>query len=145
MEAQMKVLDDLVNADRRYVRRLTIWTIAVWAVWVSTHCGWLGPADGPVGNCSSSGRPAAGVRGGDNACPWQGHSNPGGAMPVVVAIFAVVVLTAIFCLPIAGVILLVMMIAARRTATMSQIQASLLSIGADLKLILRQTTPSTGP
>jgi hypothetical protein len=66
-------------------------------------------------------------------------------MPVVAAIFAVVVLSAIFALPIAGVILLVMMIAGRRTATMSQIQASLLSISAELKLILRQTTTSTGP
>jgi RNA polymerase sigma factor (sigma-70 family) len=45
----------------------------------------------------------------------------------------------------ARVHLLVMMIAARRTATMSQIQASLLAISAELKLIPRQTTPSTGP
>ena len=66
-------------------------------------------------------------------------------MPVVAAILGVIALTVFFCLPLAGVVLLVMMIAARRTATMSQIQASLASIDAQLKLILSQKSPSIGP
>ena len=145
VEVQLTVLDDLVNADRRYVRRLTIWTSAVWAIWVSLIAVGLGlpmvlSATAPrvVGPPQESAAATTPV-------PAQGQSNPGRAMPVVMAIFAVVVLTATFCLPIAGVILLVMMIAARRTATMSQILASLLAISAELKLIPRQTTPSTGP
>ena len=34
VEAQLTILDELVKADRRYVRRLTIWTIVGWAVCV---------------------------------------------------------------------------------------------------------------
>ncbi len=52
---------------------------------------------------------------------------------------------ALFCLPVAGVALLVIMLAARRTATVSQIQASLASIDTQLKLILSQKPPSSGP
>ena len=76
--------------------------------------------------------------------PMQAQANPGRPAPVFAAILAVVLGTAFFCLPLAGVILLVMLIAARRTATMSQIQASLLAINAQLNLILSQKTPSAG-
>jgi hypothetical protein len=56
-----------------------------------------------------------------------------------------IVMTVLFCLPLVGVVLLIIMIAARRSATMTQIQASLASIDAQLKLILRQQTPPSGP
>ena len=100
VEAQLTVLDDLVKADRRFVRRLTIWTIVGWAACVTIL--------------------AVGL-----------------SMPIVVI--------GLFCLPLAGVGLLIIMIAWRRSATVSQIQASLASIDAQLKLILKQKTPPTGP
>ena len=143
VDAQLKVLDNIVNADRRYVRRLTIWTIAVWATWVAMIALGLGlpmvlgemaprtvqPPQEPVTATTTTLVP----------------SNSGGSMRVVAATLAVAVF-AVFCfLPIAGVILLVMMIAARRSAAISQIQASLASIDAQLKLILSQKTSSTHP
>ena len=56
-----------------------------------------------------------------------------------------IVRTALFCLPLVGIALLIIMIAARRSATMAQIQASLASIDAQLKLILSQEAPRSGP
>ena len=54
-------------------------------------------------------------------------------------------MTLLFCLPLVGIVLLIIMIAALRSATMTQIQASLASIDAQLKRILRQETPPSGP
>jgi hypothetical protein len=56
-----------------------------------------------------------------------------------------IAMVVLFCLPLVGVVLLVITIASRRSATMSQIQASLASIDAQLKRILSQKTPPTGP
>ncbi len=56
-----------------------------------------------------------------------------------------IVMVVLFSLPFVGVVLLVIMIASRRSATMSQIRASLASIDAQLKLIQSQKTPPTGP
>ncbi len=56
-----------------------------------------------------------------------------------------IVMIVLFCLPLVGVVLLIIMIAARRSATMTQIQASLASIDAQLKLILSQKTPPSDP
>ena len=143
VNVQLKVIDDIVTADRRYIRRLTIWTIAVWASWVAMIALGLGlpmvlaemaprtvqPPQEPVTSTTTTLVP----------------SNSGGSMRVVAATLAVAVF-AVFCfLPIVGVILLVMMIAARRSATISQIQASLASIDAQLKQILSQKTSSTHP
>jgi hypothetical protein len=100
VEAQLTVLDDLVKADRRHVRRLTIWTIVGWAVCVTV---------------------------------------------LAIGLSVPIVMVVLFCLPLVGVVLLVITIASRRSATMSQIQASLASIDAQLKLILSQKTPPTGP
>ena len=100
VEAQLTLLDDLVKADRRYVRRLTIWSVAGWAVLVVIMAVGLG-------------------------------------VPLVQM--------AVFCLPVAGVVMLIIMLTARRTATVSQIQASLASIDTQLKLILSQRPPSSGP
>ncbi len=149
MEAQLKVLDDLMKVDRQSVRRLTIWTVTVWAVWVSMMVVGLGL---PMVLSATAPRPAGPPRESVTATstvpspvPAQGRSNPAGPMGVVAASLAVVLLAVFYSLPIAGVILLVMMIAARRSATTRQIQASLVSIDAQLKLILVQKTSSTGP
>jgi hypothetical protein len=99
VEAQLTVLDDLMKADRRFVRRLTIWTIVGWAACVTILAVGLSVPIAAVG---------------------------------------------LFCLPLAGVGLLIIMIAWRRSATMSQVQASLASIDAQLK-ILSQKTPPTDP
>jgi hypothetical protein len=92
VDAQLTILDALIKADRRYVHRLTIWTIVGWVVCV-----------------------------------------------VILALVAStpIPVVALLSLPFLGVALLVIIIAARRSATMSQIQASLASIDAQLKLILR--------
>jgi hypothetical protein len=100
VEAQLAILDELMSAHHRYVRRLTIWPIIGWATCVVVLAVGLG-------------------------------------VPLV--------MMALFCLPIAGVVLLIVMIAARRSATMTQIQASIASIDAQLKLILGQRTPPTDP
>jgi hypothetical protein len=149
MEAQLKVLDDLVQADRRYIRRLTIATIAVWAVWVSMMAVSLGlpmilgatasPTTNqpPVSSTTTTTLPLP--------IPEQGPSYSGGAWRGGAGIFAVIVLVIFFSLPIAGVILIVMLITTRRTATMGEIQASLVSINAQLKMILSEKKPSTDP
>jgi hypothetical protein len=100
VEAPLTVLDELLKADRRHIRRITFWTIFLWPVLVVIMALGLGVPLAPM---------------------------------------------ALFCLPVAAVVLLVVALAARRSATMSQIQASLASIDAQLKLILSQQTSSTGP
>jgi hypothetical protein len=143
VDAQLKVLDDMVTADRRYVRRLTIWTIAVWATWVAMMAIGLGlPMVLAATAPRTAGPPQEPVTA---TTTTQMPSKSGGSMGVVATILVVAVLAVFYSLPIAGVILLVMMIAARRSATVSQIQASLASIDAQLKLILSQKTSSTNP
>jgi hypothetical protein len=56
-----------------------------------------------------------------------------------------IVMVVLFSFPFVGVVLLIIAIASRRSATMSQIQASLASIDAQLKLIQSQKTPPNGP
>ena len=142
VDVQLKVIDDIVTADRQYVRRLTIWTIAVWATWVAMIALGLGL---PMVLAEMAPRTAGPPQEPVTATTTLVPSNSAGSMRVVAATLAVAVF-AVFCfLPIVGVILLVMMIAARRSATISQIQASLASIDAQLKQILSQKTSSTHP
>jgi hypothetical protein len=150
VEAQLQVFDDLVKADRRQARRLTIWTISVWAVWVTMIAVGLGLPMVLSASAPRAARPpqeaiTPATTTVSVPVPAQNNANPGGLMPLVAAILGVVVMAVFFGLPIAGVVLLVMMIAARRSATMSQIQASLMSIDVQLRRALSQKTPSTGP
>jgi hypothetical protein len=148
VETQLNVFNELVQVERRRARRLTIWTLAVWAVWVSMMAVGLGlpmvlqatavrPPQKPATSTTTTTVPTS--------VPAQSHPNPGGPMQVAMAILAVFFMVVFFCLPVAGVVLLVMMIVSRRSATMSQIQASLMSIDAQLKLIVSQNIPPAGP
>jgi hypothetical protein len=149
MEARLKVLDDLVQADRRSLRRLTIGTIAVWAVWVSMIAATLGmpmilaatiPQSAnqpPVSSTTTTTLP--------QPIPEQGPSHSGGIPRVVAAIFAIFWFAMLVGLPIAGVVLIVMRITARRSATMSQIQGSLAEINTQLSLLLRERKLAVDP
>jgi hypothetical protein len=147
VDAQLKVLEDLVTSDRRYVRRLTIATVAVWATWVTMMAVGLGL---PMVLAATAPRPAGPPKelvtaNTTTTVPLPGfQQRQSSPMGVVAAILVVIVLAVFYALPLAGIILLVMLIAARRTATMTQIQASLLSINAVLKQLLIQKTPPTG-
>ena len=143
VDVQLKALDDMLIADRRHVRRLTIWTIAVWASWVAMMAISLGlPMILAVNAPRATGMPQELVTA---TATTLVPATSGGPMRVVAMTLVLALLAVFYSLPIAGVILLVMMIAARRSVTMRQVQVSLASIDAHLKQILGQKTSSTNP
>ena len=137
VEMQLTRLDALMMADRRYVRRLTIATVVVWAMFVSMVTLSLGLPAVMRSNVRVDQPPQAVSTPAVAPTPPTPAPNPS----MVPRLFGLGILGVFISLPPAGVILLVLLISARRTASLTQIQAGLAAIDAQLKLLLHQQNP----
>jgi hypothetical protein len=130
VEAELQALHGLMDSEERRARRLTMWTLAVWASWFALVAAMFvlflllplfvqPPAVQP---------PAAPVA--------QAANDQGIVSTAVAAILRTIVslmLIAAVLLPAAGLILLILQILTRRSATLSQLRASIAAIEAQLK------------
>ena len=122
----------IIAAEQRRVRRLTFWTVGVWAVWflmISLSLGVPLLAKHSLNAAPPQGatQPAVPARVAD-------HS-PSGLPGVIALIFAMVCFAAFLGLPVAGIVLAIMLITSRRTASLNQVRASLASIDAQLRML----------
>jgi hypothetical protein len=131
---EMDRLRRIVESQRRRARRLTAWTIGVWAAWFALVTLGVGipffqkvtapqrPIDQPTTQATAT---TGATR---TAAPRAGP---------VGAVVGILFFGFLFAAPFVGVVLAVMMILARRTAGMSEIRASLASIDAQRRLLAR--------
>ena len=119
VEAELKMLNAIMQTEDRRSRRLTRWTLAVWIGWVvCVTLMFLWPL-----LLTQTGPPA----------PPQPQSTFVSAMSV--ALTVVILVGAIF-LPVVGSVLLVLAVFSRRTANMTQLRASVAAIDAQLKALV---------
>ncbi len=144
VEAEIERMHGLMDAENRRARRLTTWTIVVWSAWFAAVVLMfvvylLVPA--------FMAKPAAAAPPAAPAAPAaQQEGFAGTFVTVIVMTAALVTLVSVVLLPVAGVILLILQILARRSASLSQVRISVAAIDAQLKL-LAAAHPSqpTGP
>ena len=129
VDEEVSRLHRTIEAERRRVRRLVWWTIGIWLIWtlmisvalvvpmVQAH------TNRPTANATTLSASSAPVH-------LQAHS---GGNALLATIIGVLIVAAFFGLPIAGIILALMLILTRRTASMNQIRASLAAIDAQLR------------
>ena len=138
VEAELKMLHGLMDAENRRARRLTTWTWVVWCVWFGVVVLMF-----VVYPLLGRKKPAAAQQ---PAVP-AAQAAPRDEVPFIgVVILATVplMLIAAVLLPPAGIILLILQILARRSATLSQLRVSVAAIDAQLKLLAAaQTSPPT--
>lgn len=139
LDAELSALQRLVDAEKRRMRRLTIWTIIVWCAWVLMIMAGLGApmlayqsarSDGPVPPTTQpveTTQPAA-------TSIDQSHRRAR-QVPLYGVIIGCVVFALVLGLPIAGLVLLIMMILGRRTASTNRIRASVAALEAKLRLL----------
>ena len=130
VDEEVSRLHGIIEAERRRVRRLMWWTIGVWTAWVlmislglvvpmiTYHLANAGP------NHIQPATQQAVV-----------HHHAGGAAAVFGGIIGVILFAAFLGLPVAGVVLAIMLIVTRRTASMNQVRASLAAIEAQLRML----------
>ena len=131
-------LHAIIDAERRRVRRLAWWTIGVWAIWflmiaVSLVMPMLA-YQAARGSAPAMTQPAS--------QPAVVHHPPGAASAVFAGIMGVILVAAFLGLPVAGIVLTLMLIFTRRSASMNQIRASLAAIDAQLRVLGAAGTPS---
>jgi len=125
VDEEVSRLRNIIAAEQRRVRRLAFWTIGVWAVWFLMISLSLGI---PVIMAHSAGpQPAMTV-------PVANHS-PSGVAAVFAGVFAILYIAAFLGLPVAGIVLVIMLIVSRRTASLNQVRAGLASIDAQLRML----------
>jgi len=146
LEAELTALQRLVDAEQRRMRRLTIWVIIVWGVWLLMIIAGLGApmlayqsarSDRPVPPTTPSvetTQPAA-------AATDQSHRRAR-QVPLYGVIIGCLVFALVLALPIAGVVLLIMMILGRRTASTNRIRASVAALEAKLRVLELKQPPS---
>jgi len=143
VDEEVSRLHGIIAAEQRRVRRLAIWTIAVWALWVlmislslvmpmvAYH---MARSSGPPGQATTM--PVA---------PPPGQHAAGAGHPALILLVGVLMVGAFLGLPIAGIVLALMLILTRRTAGMNQVRASLAAIDAQLRALAAQGTGGSGP
>lgn len=134
MQAELKVLEDLVAGEHRRARRLTYWTIGVWAVWfamitVSLLVPALSKANAPLTRNAVT-QPV------EQRAPDQAPSTSyrPAVSPIGILIGSVLLAMAI-ALPFVGIVLLILMIMARRSASFAQIRGSIAALDAKLRML----------
>lgn len=129
VDEEVSRLHRTIEAEQRRVRRLVWWTIGVWVIWILMISVSLVM---PMVLSRTNAPPPAATTLPINPPPAHHpiHSGWEAALGVIVGVLIVGVF---FGLPIAGVILVVMLILTRRTASMNQIRASLAAIDAQLR------------
>ena len=126
VDEEVSRLHRIVQVERRRVRRLVFWTVAVWAIWitmisVSLVVPMVLSRTNPPGSTTMP------------ATPPPAHHPAGGGQAALGIIFGVLMVGAFLGLPLAGVVLVLMLIVTRRTASMNQVRASLAAIDAQLR------------
>jgi hypothetical protein len=146
--AELNTLSELVNAEARRARRLTAWTVLVWSAWFTMlglsiglpmlQRALAGPPKPLPPNVASTAatQPAAP---GTTVPPGTEYGFPPSVGGILVGTFFLV---AFLALPPVGILLLILMVLARRSASMGQIRVSLASIDAQLRML---TVQRAGP
>ncbi|HEX5243539.1 MAG TPA: hypothetical protein VFW23_09795 [Tepidisphaeraceae bacterium] len=129
VDEEVSRLHRTIEAEQRRVRRLVWWTIGVWLIWILMISVALVV---PMVQAHSNRPPANVTTVPVVSAPVHAPAHHGGN-PLVGMIFGVLTVGAFFGLPVAGVILVLMLILTRRTASMNQVRASLAAIDAQLR------------
>lgn len=129
VDEEVSRLHRTIEAEQRRVRRLVWWTIGVWVIWILMISVSLVV---PIVLSRTNAPPPAATALPISPPPAHHpiHSGWEAALGVIVG---VLIVAAFFGLPVAGVILVLMLILTRRTASMNQIRASLAAIDAQLR------------
>lgn len=128
VDGEVSRLHEIIASEERRVRRLVYWTICVWALWFLM----IGLAIGiPILTRTTATHIATQPV---VAAPAVGHA-PSGVTAILAGIGAIFSVAAFFGLPVAGIILAVMLVATRRTASLNQVRASLAAVDAQLRLL----------
>jgi hypothetical protein len=131
VDQEVSRLHAIIAAEERRVRRLTFWTIGVWAVWilmVSLSVG-IPMVLYRTAQHTPTSQPAA-------AAPAPvAHHTPGTATAIFATVVGIVLIVAFVGLPLAGVVLVIMLIVTRRTASLNQVRASLGAVDAQLRML----------
>jgi hypothetical protein len=147
VEEELRVLTDLAKAEDQRARKLMRWTIAVWSLWflmlsvslalpmIYAH---LRAAPPPPATAPAIVNPPAT----NAATSTPPHGSAPGALIMILGPLAIALF---FLLPPAGVLLLILMFLARRSANQTQIRASLASIDAQLRLLAAAAAQKTPP
>ena len=133
VDQEVSRLHGMIDAERRRVRRLALWTIAVWALWILMISLSLVV---PIVAYQAAGKtplPAGATT--MPVTPPPTHQSPRSAHPAVTLVMGVLIVGAFLGLPIAGVVLAIMLIVSRRTASLNQVRASLAAIDAQLRAL----------
>jgi hypothetical protein len=137
VDREVSHLHAIIDAERRRVRRLTWLTIGVWVIWFLMISLALVMPMIAYQAARASGPPAMtqpAVAQPALAQPAARHE-PSAASVVIAGIFGVVLFVAVLGLPVAGIVLAIMLIVSRRTASMNQVRASLAAIDAQLRVL----------
>lgn len=132
VDEEVSRLHGIIAGEQRRVRRLAFWTIAVWAVWILMIS--LSLVMPMVFYSLARANPPAHATTMPVAPP-PAHHAAGGAQAAAAMIVGLLMVGALLGLPIAGVVLAVMLIVTRRTASMNQVRASLAAIDAQLRAL----------
>lgn len=129
VDEEVSRLHKTIEAEQRRVRRLVWWTIGVWVIWILM----ISVALVVPMVLSHENRPPGTATTMPVHPPPAHHAIHSGWETVLGTVVSVLMLAAFFGLPVAGVILALMLILTRRTASMNQIRASLAAIDAQLR------------
>lgn len=142
LEAELNMLNTLMEAEARRARRLKRWAIAVWVVWLAVVVLLFG------------GYALLRVRAPQAPAPVQGEAPAGQAAPneshsLISAVSVTVVILLFACLaglPIIGVIFLILLLLSPRSATVMQLQTGLSALDTQLRSLAgAQKKTADGP
>jgi len=129
VDEEVSRLHRTIEAEQRRVRRLVWWTIGVWVIWILMISVSLVV---PMVLSRTNAPPSTATTLPINPPPAH-HPIHSGWEATLGMIVGVLIVAGFFGLPLAGVILVIMLILTRRTASMNQIRASLAAIDAQLR------------
>jgi hypothetical protein len=129
VDEEVSRLRAIIAAEQRRVRRLAFWTVGVWAVWFLMISLSLGI---PV-ILAHSAPPQTTTQ--PAVPPRVANHSPSGLTGVFAGVFAIIYLAALLGLPVGGIVLAIMLIVSRRTASLNQVRAGLASIDAQLRML----------
>ena len=148
LDQEVTNLRRLVEAEQLRARRLTVWTLVVWITWILMLVLGLGV---PYMQARTNAPPAAGP----TTAPIEQSPTPAqlqqqqarvrhaGATAALVGVIGFLLIALFLTMPFIAIVLTIMMILARRSASLGQIRASLASIDVQLRLALAaQTAPN---
>lgn len=131
VDEEVSRLHRTIEAEQRRVRRLVWWTIGVWLIWILMISVSLVV---PMVLSRTNAPPPTATTLPINPPPAH-HPIHSGWEAALGMIVGVLIVAGFFGLPLAGVILVIMLVLTRRTASMNQIRASLAAIDSQLRQI----------